>query len=91
MNNLSRETIKTAIDQYLFDGDLQETYNRLNNALDYAVEARFDESGNFTQQDVETYIFSENDALDSGEVSEDTELWKDIRDIQHSIVNYFAS
>ncbi|EKO3565640.1 hypothetical protein P0E95_001984 [Vibrio metschnikovii] len=91
MSNLSRETIKKAIDQYLFDAELQETYNRLNQALDYAVEARFDENSNFTQEDVETYIFSENDALDSGEVAEDTELWNDIRDIQHSIVAYFAS
>lgn len=91
MNKLSHEIIKTAIDQYLFDAELQETYYRLNLALDYAVEARSNENGNFTQQDVETYVFSENDALDSGEVSEDTQLWNDIRDIQHSIVAYFAS
>lgn len=91
MSNLSRETIKKAIDQYLFDAELQETYNRLNQALDYAVEARFDENSNFTLEDVENYIFSENDALDTGEVSEDTELWNDIREIQHSIVDYFSA
>jgi hypothetical protein len=90
MNTLTRETIKAQIDAYQFDANMQNTYYKLNQALDFAVDALFDDNENFTKQDVENYIFSDNDALDSGEVSEGTEAWEDIREIQHQIVNIFC-
>jgi hypothetical protein len=90
MNTLTRETIKAQIDAYQFDANMQNTYYKLNQALDFAVDALFDDNENFTKQDVENYIFSDNDALDSGEASEGTEAWEDIREIQHQIVNIFC-
>ena len=36
------------------------------------------------------YVFVENDVLDEVTVEEDSELWTDIRDIQHSIVSAYG-
>ena len=84
----SYEDIKNVIDlRFLFDQDLQETYNRLNQCLETAREYK----GIWENSDIEDYVFSEMDATESCELEEGCLMWDDIRDIQHDIVDYFKS
>lgn len=89
MTDIIYNSIKANIDKFLLDPDLQETYFLLNKCLDFVRESKFDDFNNFIKSDIESYVFSEFDALDSGEVKQDTVLWNDIRYIQHDILNYF--
>ena len=80
------ESIKKVIDsRFLFDPELQETYNCLNQCLDAARE----NEGAWEQSDLHNLVFSEMDALESGEVSEDCDMWEEIRDIQQDIVSLY--
>ena len=77
-------TIKESILK-LEDLEIQETFNTLMDQLN-----SFIASANYSYDDAKEIVFEDADALDLGEVEEETELWEEIRGIQHSMVNMFT-
>lgn len=48
------------------------------------------QNAEYTNDEIKELIFSEDDALDSGEIEEDSLMWQEVRDLQHDIVSMFS-
>lgn len=48
-------------------------------------------SASYSEDEAKELVLSENDALDSGKVEEDTRLWLDIRDIQNDLIRELSN
>ncbi len=77
---MSFETIKNSINELSSDSDLQETHNILMSNYNDLL------SAHYSYDEAKELVLSENDALDSGEVEEETQLWLDVRDIQNEMI-----
>jgi len=70
------------------DPDLLEVQAKLHECLSRAANA------GWSRDDLETYIFSEEDPLDKegieNIIERDGDLWQDIRDIQNDIIDEFC-
>lgn len=80
------QTIKNQIVKTL-EIEAPETMVKLLNVLDYVVSG---EDYNSTELNNDI-VFSDRDVLDSqDEIQEDTALWEEVREIQHSIVEMLS-
>ena len=77
---MSYKTIQNQIKEISLDSDLQETHNVLMDNYNSLL------SASYSVEEARDLVLGENDALDSGEVEEETQLWLDIRDIQNQMV-----
>lgn len=73
-------SIQNKINELLLDGELQETHNVLMGNYNDLL------SASYSEDEAKELVLSENDALDSGEVEQDTQLWLDVRDIQNEMI-----
>lgn len=82
---MSFEKIKSDINNFLSDGDLQETHTVLMGNYNDLL------SASYSIDEAKELVLSENDALDSGEVEKDSQLWLDVRDIQNEMIRELSS
>ena len=48
------------------------------------------QAAEYTKEEAEDLIFSEDDWLETSGIEEDSKLWEEVRDLQHDIINEFA-
>ncbi len=85
MNLFDRINNKINLLNKYYGEELFPIQNKLGDLLERASNARY------TREELENIIFSDNDVLDNQEIiSQDSDLWEAVRDIQHDIVDTFS-